>query len=167
MKTRGFVLLWSALLDSSLWDTPAETRLTWITVLLLKDAEGQVRGTPESIARRANLPPDKVKHALKYLESPDPQSHTRTEDGRRLKKVDGGWYVVNHDLYRFSNEAKREFWRQQKAEQRKISEAQKSAHDKEYRKRLRTASQQGAVNGASQAVNDAHEIRDAPPPWKK
>jgi len=118
-------MLWSAILDSSVWDTPPETRLTWITMLLLKDAEGFVRGTVETIRRRANLPAERVLEAVQTLSEPDASSHTPDEEGRRIRAVPGGWFVINHEQYRFSTEARREFWREQKRKQREKEEAKK------------------------------------------
>ena len=114
----GFTLLWSKILDSSIWMEDKETRLVWITMLAMKDADGFVRAAKVALAYRARVTDDECEKALKILMAPDPQSMTPDNEGRRIREVPGGWLILNHDLYRFSTEAKREFWKQQKAEQR-------------------------------------------------
>ena len=131
----GFTLLWSKILDSSIWMEEKETRLVWITLLAMKDAEGVVRAAKKALAYRARVSEDECERALSVLLAPDPQSMTPDHEGRRIAEVAGGWRILNHDLYRFSTEAKREFWREQKAEQRRKEDEAKrrklpKSHDK-------------------------------------
>lgn len=118
MNKGGFVLLWEKILDSSIWLESNETRLVWITLLLLKDSEGKVFCHPAILASRARVEEGKCREALEKLMAPDKESGSPQEEGRRILPIQGGWYVVNHEYYRFSTEAKRELWRQQKKEQR-------------------------------------------------
>lgn len=116
----GFALLWGKILDSSIWVKESkETRLVWITMLAMKDSEGKIQASVVGLADRAKVTLDECKQALKIFLSPDPDDTSKVEDGIRIREIPGGWQVINHDLYRFSTEAKREFWRQSKAEQRK------------------------------------------------
>ena len=101
--------------------------MAWITLLAMKDADGVVKAARSALAYRARVSDEECAKALQVLASPDPQSMTKDNEGRRIKEVPGGWLVLNHELYRFSTEAKREFWRQQKAEQRAAKEAAKEA----------------------------------------
>lgn len=126
----GFTLLWSKILDSSIWMEDKETRIVWITMLAMKDADGFVRAAKVALAHRARVTEEECDKALKVLMDPDPQSMTPDNEGRRIKEVPGGWLILNHELYRFSTEAKREFWKQQKAEQR---EREKAAERKKKR----------------------------------
>lgn len=95
-----YVKIFASILDSSVWDESPETRLVWITMLLMADEHGFVRGTPHSIARRAVVSPDGAARALAVLEAPDLRSHTIEHDGRRIESVDGGWLVLNYAKYR-------------------------------------------------------------------
>ena len=70
------------------------------------------------LADRAKVGDDECRKALQIFLSPDPNDTSKVDEGRRIREIPGGWQIVNHDLYRFSTEAKREFWRQQKALQR-------------------------------------------------
>ncbi len=115
----GFTLLWAKILDSSIWVTGSkETRLVWITLLAMKNFQGQVFASVVGLADRAKVSSDECRKSLQVLLSPDPEDTSKVEEGRRIREIPGGWEIVNHDMYRFSTEAKREFWRATKAEQR-------------------------------------------------
>lgn len=114
----GFVLLWSKILDSSIWKESESTRIVWFTLLAMKDDHGIVLAAPSGLAHRARVSQEKCDEAIRVLSSPDPESSSKAEDGRRIVEIPGGWSIVNHEAYRFSSEAKREFWRQQQAERR-------------------------------------------------
>jgi hypothetical protein len=116
----GFTMLWSKTLDSSVWRRESkETRLVWVTMLMMKDAEGVVHSSKVGLADRARVTDAECEEALRVLLAPDANDTSGVEEGRRIREVAGGWQVVNHDVYRFSTEAKREFWRATKAAQRK------------------------------------------------
>jgi len=119
---KGFTLLWSKILDSSIWMESKETRLVWITMLAMKDAEGVVLAAPANLAHRARVSDDECQAALHVFLNPDKQTPNAPHEGRRIREVPGGWVILNHDVYRFSTEAKREFWRQQKAAQREAAD---------------------------------------------
>lgn len=160
----GFALLWSKILDSSIWITGSkETRLVWIAILAMKDKDGKIQSSVVGLADRAKVRPEECRAALKVLLSPDPDDTSKVDDGRRIREIPGGWVVVNHDLYRFSTEAKREFWRQQKEDQRKrdlahgkLSKAQQKQADKRrrtlvdkaMRENYQQADQEIAIHGA-------------------
>lgn len=115
----NFALLWGKILDSSIWIKESkESRLVWITMLAMKDFEGKIQASVVGLADRAKVSPDECRTALTIFLSPDPDDTSKVEDGKRIREIPGGWQVINHDLYRFSTEAKREFWRQSKEEQR-------------------------------------------------
>lgn len=115
----GFALLWGKILDSSIWVKESkETRLVWITMLAMKNADGKIQASIIGLADRAKVTVGECREALGIFLSPDPDDTSGVEGGRRIREIPGGWEIVNHDLYRFSTEAKREFWRQSKAEQR-------------------------------------------------
>lgn len=104
---------------SSIWVKESkETRLVWIAMIAMKNFYGYVKSSKVGLADCAKVTPEECEAALKVLLSPDPDDTSGVDEGRRIKEVPGGWQIVNNDLYRFSSEAKREFWRQQKAEQR-------------------------------------------------
>ncbi len=119
IKSGGFTLLWESILHSSIWVKESkETRLVWVTLLAKKDSQGRVTMSEVGLADLAKVTPAECKKSLEILLSPDKDDTSGVEEGRRLRKIPGGWEIVNHDDYRFSTEEKREFWRDQKRQQR-------------------------------------------------
>lgn len=98
-----FVKLDAGILDSSLWQEKAETRIVFVTMLAMSNAEGVCLATAPGIARRANLPLAAVRRALETLAAPDADSRTDAESGRRIKRVDGGFLLVNYLKYRMKD----------------------------------------------------------------
>jgi hypothetical protein len=98
----GFVKLYgSLLLGSSLMEEAVETRWLFICLAVAADEHGFVRcQTVGNAARLANLTHDQAAKALEALSSPDPDSTTPDEDGRRIVAAVGGWRIVNHTKYR-------------------------------------------------------------------
>lgn len=120
-----FTLLWGTILRSSLWVVESkETRLVWITLLAMKDADGKVYSSVIGLADAAKVSVDECREALMRLMAPDPEDTSKVEEGRRIREISGGWEIINHDRYRFSTSAKREYWREKKAEQRQRKKKQ-------------------------------------------
>lgn len=158
----GFALLWSSILRSSLWiQESKETKILWITLMALRDAEGLVKSSVIGLADAAKLTPEECKKSLKVLTSPDKNDSSGVEEGRRLIEVPGGWKITNHDMYRFSTEAKRELWRAHKAEQRAREKAELAAFErakqKGYAKVRKNIARSGEIAGRKQGVHDGVE----------
>jgi hypothetical protein len=100
MSGAGFTKLVPEIVQSSIWNESAEVRCVWIAILAIKDKDGNVRGSAATMARIANVPLASVVEALDKFQSPDPDSNTPDNEGRRLVAVPGGWHVVNHAIYR-------------------------------------------------------------------
>ena len=109
----GFTKLVPEIVMSSIWNESPEVRCVWITMLATKDENGYVRGNIASLARTANVPVETVIHALDVFQNPDPDSNTPDNDGRRIQAVPGGWFVLNHALYRAKS------YREHEAERKK------------------------------------------------
>lgn len=155
----SFALLWSSILRSSLWiEESKETKILWVTLLALRDSEGVVRSSLVGLADAAKLTLDECQKSLKVLLDPDEHDSSGVEDGRRLLVVPGGWKLTNHDIYRFSTEAKRLFWAAQKAEQREREKRQLEEFEKEKKKGYAKVSKQvrkaGNIAGRKQAVTE-------------
>ena len=117
--SQSFTLLWEKILRSSLWVVESkETRLVWITILAMKNSEGQVFSSVIGLADAAKVTLEECRQALAVLLAPDPNDTSKVEEGRRIREIPGGWQVVNHDMYRFSTDEKRAYWAAQKAKQR-------------------------------------------------
>lgn len=95
-----FVKLYGSILDSSVWSEEPMTRLVWITLLAMADAEGFVESSVPGLARRANVPLADCEKALEVLAAPDPYSKSIEFEGRRIEKAPRGWTVLNYLAYR-------------------------------------------------------------------
>ena len=145
----GYTKLFETIVGSSLWGEPYATRIVWITMLAVKDREHLVRLSVPGLARIANVTLEECVAALKALSSPDPDSRTKEEDGRRIREVDGGWFVVNGEKYRqmFSLEERREYLRRKQAEYRSRSaRADKQAEAREMGHHARQAGAKGWID---------------------
>jgi hypothetical protein len=111
----GFTKLVPEILQSSIWNEPSDIRIVWITLLAAKDENGYVRGNVRSLARLANVRDKSVEDALQRFQEPDPHSNTPDNEGRRIEAIPGGWFVLNHAIYRakdhktYEAERKREY----------------------------------------------------------
>lgn len=87
--------LFTKIVDSSIWEEPLPTFRIWIMFLALMDKDGFVRfASTEQVARRARLSLKKTAQAILTLESPDLNSGSLENDGKRLEKTPGGWIVI-------------------------------------------------------------------------
>jgi hypothetical protein len=96
----GFTKLVPEIVNSSIWNESAEIRCVWIAMLATKDERGYIRGNVASMARTANVSIDSAREAITKFQQPDAESNTPDNDGRRIQAVPGGWFVLNHALYR-------------------------------------------------------------------
>lgn len=78
--------------------------LVFTNLLAHADAEGYVDKHFRAIADEVGLTVDEVKTAISLLESPDPESRSPENEGRRLLRINDhrawGWQVVNYAKYR-------------------------------------------------------------------
>lgn len=95
-----YVPIFDSIRTSSMWAQDAETRIFWLTLLLVADPEGDVSGALPGLAIAANLSLEAACRAMKILESPDPHSRTREHEGRRVLPVERGWRIVNFAAHR-------------------------------------------------------------------
>lgn len=98
-----FAKVFEQIFDSSIAED-YHVRLVFEDLLTLADIDGVVDKTPEALARRTNVPLDIIKKAITVLESPDPRSRRKENEGRRIIRLDDhrdwGWLIVNYDYYR-------------------------------------------------------------------
>lgn len=163
-----YAKVFSQIFDSSIAENH-EVRHVFEDLLKLADKDGVVDMTAEAIARRTNVPFEKVRFGLDELSKPDPRSRSHELDGRRIVLIDShrdwGWQIVNYDHYRNlrSAEERRAYFRDAKRRQRGKSAKRKSkeqvrgefdAREREYLK--------AEENGASQQVLDEIVARGLP-----
>lgn len=113
-----FVKLDTETLNSSLWVSDWRTRITFLTMLMLARPNGFVAAKAPGIARAAVLPLEDVRRALVELESPDPDSRSENNDGRRIETVEGGYRIINYTKYRDKDHTHAERQRRYRERQR-------------------------------------------------
>jgi hypothetical protein len=98
----GFAKLYGQrLAQSSLLDRAVATRWVFVYMLSQADAEGRYRcASVSGLARAAAVTNEEAQLAVDELEAPDPESTTKTQDGRRIVRIPGGWQVVAYERYR-------------------------------------------------------------------
>jgi hypothetical protein len=138
----------------------------------MKDSAGVVQSSVVGLADCAKISVPECREALRVLMSPDKEDTSGVDDGRRIREVPGGWEIINHELYRFSSDAKRAYWAERKAIQRskqkilvmtpKDLAAYEEGKSGEYVKRkksngVRKSRNQGQKDGAVQAIKEGFE----------
>jgi hypothetical protein len=96
----SFAKLDSGIVDSTLWMQPHDTLRVWIAMLAKADQAGIVRASVPSMAHLCMIDLERMREILAVLEAPDQDSRTEAEEGRRLRKIEGGWEIVNYLKYR-------------------------------------------------------------------
>lgn len=96
----SFAKLDSGIVNSTLWVQPDDVLRVWIWFLSQADAYGVVRTAAPALALICMKSVDRVREILAILEAPDPDSRSEVEEGRRIRKVPGGWQIVNYRAYR-------------------------------------------------------------------
>lgn len=124
----GWSPLWESIIESSIWREPDHVLRLWVFFLARKDRDGFVPYRSPAVMADITKIVDvrKYEEALGRLMAPDPNSTTAACGGRRIIGVDGGWRIVNHELYRdkINKEYRREYQRIKQAEYRaKLKEA--------------------------------------------
>lgn len=118
--TPAFTKLQRSILGSSVWLYDNETRIVWITMLALCDKDGIVRLSPGMVAHMARVSEDGAAKALERLQEPDSISRNSEFEGRRIRRVDGGFEVLNYMRYYHEGirQDRKDYFREKKAESR-------------------------------------------------
>lgn len=96
----GFTKLDEGILLSSIMQESPEVFKVWIALLAACKEDGVARVSPSGIAAVCFLPIDGVRSIFEKLSSPDQDSRSVNDDGRRIRRVDGGWEIINYQKYR-------------------------------------------------------------------
>jgi len=114
----GFVKIYGSMLDSSIWGEDPTIRVVWITLLAMADETGYIDASVGGIARRAVVDLEACRGALGVFQAPDPDSKDIANEGRRLRKTEHGWLVLNYRKYREMQTEEQRRWADQKRKQR-------------------------------------------------
>lgn len=110
-----------------------DLQLVFMYMISNATADGICDFTPQCIADATGKPISLIETCITELESRDEMSRTRTDDGRRIRKLDAdrpwGWEIINHEMYRkiASREAMKEVERLRKRAYRKKKDEEKSS----------------------------------------
>jgi hypothetical protein len=96
----AYTKLFQSIITSTIWSEDDKTRIVWITMLALADKNGEVQGSVPGIARIAGVGVEDARSAIEKFLSPDPDSRSKDDEGRRAEVIDGGWFLINHPKYR-------------------------------------------------------------------
>jgi hypothetical protein len=111
-----YVKLFRDMLNSTIWMQDDHVVRVWLVFLLMADQDGLVKIPIPALAMRSRTSLEHAREAVQYLESPDPDSQSSEEEGRRILRVhddDPVWFIVNYEKYkRIRNaEDRREYMR--------------------------------------------------------
>lgn len=137
----------------------SDVRLRVWLVMLGRQRDGVYSSSVIGIAKDAHCRLDQTLRAVEELESPDPYSRSRAEDGRRIVRIDGdevAWRLVNSEKYRMlaSKEGRkaymREFMRDKRADESERGREAKALVDHWHAEHVRTrGSKPLVVKGAA------------------
>jgi hypothetical protein len=99
----GYTPVFSSIYDGTLYGKWPDAAV-FATLLPLADAQGRIDMSLQAIAGRTGWPLELLRQGIEGLCSPDTESRTDAEDGRRMVLLDPsrpwGWRLVNHGKYR-------------------------------------------------------------------
>jgi hypothetical protein len=96
----GFTKLDEGILQSSILLEDDATFKVFMVLLAACKSNGIARVSPVFLASILNKPIDTVMECIKKLEQPDPYSRSINDEGRRIRRVDGGYEIINYLKYR-------------------------------------------------------------------
>lgn len=96
----GFTKLDERILQSSIMAESAVTFKVWIALLAACRENGIAYVSSVYLSTICHLSLARVDDALQKLESPDEHSRSLNDDGRRIRRIDGGYEVINYAVYR-------------------------------------------------------------------
>ena len=137
----NYTILKSSIIYSTIWDEDAETCKVWVTMLAMRNKDGEIFSSLPGLSHAARIGLEKtIKSVNKFL-SPDPNSTTKEYEGRRIEVIDGGWRLLNHEKVKLEAQS-----------------ANKAVYMKDYMKKKR-------ANEKSQAVmHMRHGLSPGEPP---
>jgi hypothetical protein len=96
----GFTKLDPGIILSSVMSEKDSVFKIWIVLLASCGPDGVARISSAAIAKIAGKELCDVDEAIKILSSPDPRSRSKASKGKRIRRVDGGYLLINYKKYR-------------------------------------------------------------------
>lgn len=160
-----FTKLFASITESTVWCEPDTTRLCWITMLAMADSRGRVFGSIPGLANRARVSVDAARTAINTFLSPDPDSRSSNNEGRRIEALEGGWRLINHEKYRAirDHESIKETKRKWAAKNReKAKEVDQKVDNSVYSRSQETVVDRDRHNAEAEAEADKEESKSTP-----
>jgi len=104
----GFTKLDEGIIQSSIMAEDPATFKIWIALLASCGPDGIAPVSSFFLSSVCRLGIEAVDASIKILESPDKRSRSLEEEGRRIRRVDGGYFVINYEKYRAFSYSKNE-----------------------------------------------------------
>lgn len=130
----GFSKLDDALIQSSLMSEPPHVFKVFLTMVSLAKADHVARVSATFLAAVCYMSQEQIDDALQRLQDPDPRSRTEVDEGRRIKKIDGGYFIINHAKYRADTRSEYLRLKQAKAREKARLKAEQKAAELEARR---------------------------------
>lgn len=96
----GWTPLFQQIIGSSVWSAPNHVRIAWVTMLAVADKNGICALTVGGLSALARISREDAENAFDVLSSPDADTLTQANEGRRIERVPGGWRLLNWEAYR-------------------------------------------------------------------
>ena len=96
----AYTKLFQSIVTSTIWTEDDPTRIVWITMLACADKNGEIQASIPGLARIAGVSVEACRSAIEKFLSPDKDSRTKIDGGRRIEEIDGGWALINYRKYR-------------------------------------------------------------------
>lgn len=171
----GFFKVSRRILKSSLWYEPGDVVKVFLTLLSLSQEPAGPRNGVVLVARRqlaaqCFLSEDVLDACIEKLSSPDPQSRTSMDGGRRIEVLQNGFRVLNYGLYH--DEAKDSLLREARAKAGEIGgkrsgQVRRAQSDKSRSKPEANPKQNEATETETETETTDYVLRtpSAPPSW--
>lgn len=101
----GFTKLFSSIVFSTVWREEMHVKVVWITMLAMANRNGEVLASIPGLADAARVSLQQCEEALALFAAPDTYSRTKEHEGRRIKEIDGGWFLYNYGKHRAVRDA--------------------------------------------------------------
>lgn len=152
MISTSFTKLFAGITDSSIWSEDSDTKVVWVTMLAMCDQFGRVNAAIPGLSKRAGVSIEGTQKALNKFLAPDPFSRTKEHEGRRIEDIEGGWRLLNYEIYR---ELKSE---EDRKEQNRLS--QQRRRDKLRHQDVSNGQQKSAESAQGEAEEEAEAEED-------
>lgn len=169
----GFTKLDEGILQSSVMLEEPPTFKVWVALLASCGPDGIARVSSVFLSSVCHLDLTVTDKALETLGAPDPRSRSVVEEGRRIKRVDGGYFLVNYEKYRsFTYSMTKEAIRQRKHRElgRVVTGRDAVGHERDSSVTSRDGHDHSAFcSSASSSLGEEKTKKDPPlsPPARK